>query len=97
VYLKIHYSGSNVVVAICDKDILGKTLVEGNMRVTIHEGFYCGEVVDAESVEKALITATTANLFGEKCVKCAIDCGMVNPLSVIYIDGVPHAQIFRIR
>ncbi len=95
-YLKVHSSGSTVVVAICDKEILGKTLKEGNMTVTVNEGFFCGEIVDAESVEKALKNATTANLFGERCVQCAIECGVVSPQSVIYINGVPHAQVFRI-
>lgn len=52
-YLKVHNSGSNVVVAICDKEILGKTLKEGNITVTVNEGFFCGEIVDSESVEKA--------------------------------------------
>ncbi len=95
-YLKVHSSGSNVVVAICDKEILGKTLKEGNITVTVNEGFFCGEIVDSERVEKALKNATTANLFGVKCIQCAINCGVVNPQSVIYINGVPHAQVFRI-
>lgn len=95
-YLKVHNSGTNVVVAICDREILGKTLKEGNVTVTVNEGFFCGEIVDAERVEKALKNATTANLFGERCVQCAVNCGVVNPESVIYINGVPHAQIFRI-
>lgn len=95
-YLKVHNSGTNVVVAICDKEILGKTLKEGNITVTVNEGFFCGEIVDAERVEKTLKNATTANLFGERCVQCAVNCGVVNPESVIYINGVPHAQVFRI-
>lgn len=95
-YMKVHSSGGNVVVAICDRDILGKTLKEGNLTVTVNEGFFCGEIVDAKYVEKALKNATTANLFGEKCIQCAISCGVVNPESVIYINGVPHAQVFRI-
>jgi hypothetical protein len=95
-YLKVHNSSTNVVVAICDKEILGKTLKEGNITVTVNEGFFCGEIVDAERVEKTLKNATTANLFGERCVQCAVNCGVVNPESVIYINGVPHAQVFRI-
>lgn len=95
-YLKVHNSGTNVVVAICDKEILGKTLKEGSITVTVNEGFFCGEIVDAERVEKTLKNATTANLFGERCVQCAVNCGVVNPESVIYINDVPHAQVFRI-
>jgi uncharacterized protein len=38
----------------------------------------------------------TANLFGEKTIKCAIKCGLIDPDSVIVIDCVPHAQVFRV-
>ncbi len=95
-YMKVHISGSNVVVAICDKEILGKTLKEGNITVTVNEGFFYGEMVGAETVEKALKNATTANLFGERCIQCAVNCGAVDPKSVILINGVPHAQVFRV-
>ena len=39
-YLKVHISGSNVIAAICDKEILGKTLKEGHITVTVSEGFF---------------------------------------------------------
>jgi len=34
--------------------------------------------------------------FGEKTINFAIKCGLIDPDSVIIIDGVPHAQIFRV-
>ncbi|AGB49042.1 hypothetical protein Metho_0795 [Methanomethylovorans hollandica DSM 15978] len=95
-YMKVHISSSNVVVAICDKEVLGKTLKEGNITVTVNEEFFYGETVGPETVEKTLRKATTANLFGEKCIQCAVNCGVVDPKSVIIINGVPHAQVFRV-
>ena len=85
---------SNVLVAACDKEMLGKKLKHGNTVVEIRRAFYEGEDVSEEELQKALQQATTANLFGEKTVKCAIKCGLIDPDSVIMIDCVPHAQIF---
>lgn len=85
-----------MLVAACDKEVLGKTLKHGNTVVEISKAFYGGEPVSEEELQKALEGATTANLFGEKTIKCAIKCGFIDPDSVIMIDCVPHAQVFRV-
>jgi uncharacterized protein len=95
-YLKIYKNGGHVLVAACDKELLGKKLKHGNTLVEISRAFYEGEDVSEEELQKALQGATTANLFGEKTIKCAVKCGFIDPDSVIMIDYVPHAQIFRI-
>ncbi|MHB8102940.1 MAG: DUF424 domain-containing protein [Methanosarcina sp.] len=95
-YLKIYKNGGHVLVAACDKEVLGKTLKHGKAVVEISRTFYEGECVSEEELQKALQGAMTANLFGEKTIKCAIKCGFIDPDSVIMIDCVPHAQIFRI-
>ncbi|MGP8321480.1 MAG: DUF424 domain-containing protein [Methanosarcinaceae archaeon] len=93
-YLKIHKSGIGVLVAVCDTDVLGKTLQYGNANLEISEGFYKGDIASEKQIFEALANATTANLFGKKAVACAIKCGAVDSECVITIDGVPHAQIF---
>lgn len=95
-YLKIYKNGENALVAACDKEVLGKTLKHGNTTVEINRVFYGGELVSEEELQKALEEATTANLFGEKTIKCAIKCGLIDPESIIMIDCVPHAQVFRV-
>lgn len=95
-YLKIYKNEGSRLVAACDKEVLGKTLKHGNAAVEISRAFYEGELVSEEELQKALEEAMSANLFGEKTIKCAIKCGLIDPDSVIMIDGVPHAQIFRV-
>ena len=93
-YLKIYKNGDHVLVAACDKELLGKKLKHGNTVVEIRRDFYEGKDVSEEELQNALQKATTANLFGEKTVKCAMKCGLIDQNSVIMIDCVPHAQIF---
>lgn len=95
-YLKIYKNGDNVLVAACDEKVLGKTLKHGNAKVEISRAFYEGELVSEEKLQEALGEATTANLFGEKTINCAIKCGIIDPDSVIIIDCIPHAQVFRV-
>ncbi|MDI3539438.1 MAG: uncharacterized protein PWR29_1695 [Methanolobus sp.] len=95
-YLKIHKAGESVIVAVCDRELLGKSLREGNINVTISEEFYKGDLVSEDDVMAVITKAGNVNLFGDKVVSCAVKCGVVDPSSVKIIDGVAHAQVFRI-
>jgi hypothetical protein len=94
-YLKIHRSADRIIVAVCDEDIIGKTLRDGNIVVTIDEAFYKGDIVSESEMIDVIKRYTNVNLFGEKAVTCAIECGAVNSSCVMIIDGVAHAQIYR--
>jgi uncharacterized protein len=95
-YLKIYKNGEHVLLAACDKEVLGKKLKHGNSVVEISKAFYGEAYVSEEELQKSLHEATIVNLFGEKTIKCAIKYGFIDPDSVIMIDCIPHAQIFRI-
>ncbi|SFM61457.1 DUF424 domain-containing protein [Methanolobus profundi] len=95
-YLKIHRSGDNTIVALCDRELLGRTLKEGNISVTVSEDFYKGDIVSEEKAIEVISKATNINIFGEKAVSCAVKCGAVDKSNVMIINEVAHAQIFRI-
>lgn len=82
------------VVAICDKELIGQTLEEGNLSLTITERFYKGEEKSKEEIKKLLKTANNLNLVGKKTIKLAINSGIVSKENIIKIKGVPHAQIY---
>jgi hypothetical protein len=62
----------------------------------VKERFYKGELKDVDALEELLEEATIANLTGERCVKKAIELGYVDEKRVLYIQGVPHAQMAKI-
>lgn len=95
-YLKTYENGEHFLVAACDSEVLGKTLKHGKSTVEINRDFYGGKEVSEPELQETLVKATTANLFGEKTIQCAIKCGLIDQGSVIMIEGVPHAQIFRV-
>jgi len=85
-----------VIVAVCDSEILGKKFKEGKLILKLDENFYKGEKVGNNDVKEALSCATIANIAGEKSIACAVDCGCIEPDTVIFIDGIPHAQMVQI-
>lgn len=96
VYLKVMYHGNEVVVAVCDKEILGKTFKEGKLKIHVSEEFYKGDLVEIEDAISAIERATIANLVGEKIIARAAKEGLLHKDSVIYIQGIPHVQIVKI-
>ncbi len=91
-YVRIHTSGDETIVAACDEDILGMTFREGVKKITVHEEFYRGESLPEEAFVERLALATIINLTGNEVVDIAIREGYVSPDAVLVIDGVKHAQ-----
>lgn len=95
VYVKSIRQGRETVVAVCDEEILGKTLTGGKVRFTVYEGFYKGALGEVDEAISAMRHATICNLVGKTIVKAAIDCKMVHKRAVIYFGDIPHAQIVK--
>jgi len=93
---KIHRIQENVVLACCDKELIGKTLEEGKYCLKVDEDFYLGEEVDEEKLAELLKEANNVNLLGEKPIAVAMKEGFINEKDLIRVKGVPHAQIFKI-
>ncbi len=88
--------GGNVVLAMCDSEILGKTLREGKIVFHVKEEFYDGGRVTIDEAVDMIQNSTIVNMVGKKCVEKAIAKGYVHPQAVLSIEGVPHAQIVKL-
>jgi hypothetical protein len=92
-YLKSYSVNKEILVAVCDLELIGRTFREGELHLSVNEDFFKGHPADEDEVKKALEDATIANLVGEQSVACGIDSGIVDEHCVITIDGIPHAQM----
>ncbi len=95
-YLKKYNTEGQVIVAVCDKNILGKKFREGKLVLKLDSSFYKGDESDETEVKEALSSATIANIAGEKAIACAVECGCIDPDAIIFIEDIPHAQMIRI-
>jgi hypothetical protein len=96
VYVNLKRIGRNVLLAICDAEILGRTLREGKIVFCVKEDFYKGAKVSIEEAVSLIKNCTIVNMVGKNVVKKAIEQGYVHPEAVLNIQGVPHAQIVRL-
>jgi hypothetical protein len=94
--MKIRKIGNNVLLSICDAEILGKTLREGKIVFRVTEEFYKGVEVEIEEAIAMIENSTIVNMIGKNIVKKAVEKGYVHPEAILNIEGVPHAQIVKL-
>lgn len=82
-----------LLVAVCDRSVLGDTFSEGKLSLTVTEEFYGGEPASPDAVAESLARCETANLVGSTAVGVAIEHGFVEEANVLDIDGTRHAQL----
>ena len=93
--VKVYRQGSEVLVAACDEDIVGKTFRGKDIKITVSSSFYKGDRGGEEMLVNRLQMATIANLVGKETMKIALKHGFVEPENIIQIGEVPHAQMAR--
>jgi len=96
-YMKTYKRDAGLLVAVCDKELIGKTFKSGELEVNISTHFYKDKLVGADAVLTALNGSFAGNFFGKKAVKLAIKAGVVSKEGVKKIAGVPHAQFIRME
>jgi uncharacterized protein len=96
-YLKIHrtYDGSSVV-AVCDRELLNRRIRHGEIEIHVSESFYGTNPASESEVASAIRDADNINIIGVRAIAVAAGLGLIDPSCCLLIDGIPHAQIFRI-
>jgi len=85
-----------MVLAVCDKGLVGKTLKEGKIELSVSQGFFGGEQITEAELRELLHEFENINIVGNKAVKIALEEELALEESIIEIENVKHVQIFKI-
>jgi hypothetical protein len=88
------YSDS-LMISVCDADLVGKTLTQGEIVISLSRDYFQEEVIEREEAAILLNRCSIANLVGEKIVAMAISMGLAKEVSVKRICGIPFLMIFK--
>jgi len=84
------------LLAVCDENVLGKSVSEGDLELEVKESFYKDEKCDSRKILRLSREATIINAVGKNIVGILIDEGFVDSKMVLKIQGLPMAQMVRI-
>ncbi|MFA4854982.1 MAG: DUF424 family protein [archaeon] len=93
---KVHGFGQSEVLAVCDKELCGKTLKGPLADFAVSKWFYGGEGLSEKELRARLREFENINIVGNKAVSIALAEGVVSEENVIDLSGVKHVQIFKI-
>ena len=80
------------IVAICDKELIGKKFEEKNMQLDLSSDFYKGEEKNEKEAIELIKGSYLVNIVGEKSVCFAKKVGIVDKSRIMKIKNIPHAQ-----
>ena len=83
------------IVNVCDSDLIGRTLVEGKLKMHISREFFGGVLVEEEEAVKIIKESAMLSLAGVKSVGIALAHKLGSPQAVREIQGVPFLMIYK--
>lgn len=94
---RIFKHGRDILLAISDISILGKTFREGELEININEEFYSDKFADENEIIEKIRNVTIVNAIGNEIIELMLKERMIAEDCIFRIQGVSHAQIISIE
>ena len=85
----------NVMLNICDAELLGKKIIQDELNMTISESYYGERLVEKEEAETLLKNSSIINMVGKETVSLSIELGVGSENGIKTISGVPFLIVFK--
>ena len=85
----------NTIVNMCDAELMGKDVVDGELKIHISESYYGKQLVDKDEAIFFLKSASIMNLVGKGTTSLAIDLGIGSKSGIKIISDIPFLIIFN--
>jgi hypothetical protein len=94
--VKVTEYQKNLMLNICDADLLGKSISENELTIKISEIYYGNEIIEIDEAKKLLETSTIINMVGKDAISLSLELGIGSENGVKKISGVPFLIVFKI-
>ncbi len=85
------------IIIICDSNLIGKKLEQGEFQLDLKENFFKGDEKSKQEVIETMKSMVqedaTFNIVGQESVDTAIEAGIINKQGIKTIQDVPFALI----
>ena len=85
----------NTMVNMCDAELIGKDVVDGELKIHISESYYGKQLVDKDEAISFLKSASMMNLVGKETISLATDLGIGSESGIKIISDIPFLIIFN--
>lgn len=85
----------NRMLNICDAELVGKTVRQSDLEITITKSYYGDRIVDEKEAESLLRTSSIINMVGQRTIDLSIKIGIGTAKGVKEIEGIPFLIVFK--
>ena len=85
----------NAMLNICDAELLGKNITEGELKMHISENYYGEKFVDREEAKTLLQNSSIINMVGKETVSLSLELGIGSENGVKIISDIPFLIVFK--
>lgn len=92
---KVVIASGNLMLNICDHELVDKTFQDGNTKIKINPNYYAEQNVDEHEAKNLLEKCNSINMVGEKTISLATSLGIGSEKSIRRIEGIPFLLVFK--
>ena len=85
-----------IMLNICDANLLGKKIVQGELIMNISEPYYGDRFVEQDEAETLLKRSSIINMAGKETTELSIKLGVGSKNAVKLISDIPFLIVFNI-
>ena len=80
---------------ICDAELLGKKIIDGELTMHISEGYYGERFVEKDEAESLLKNSSIINMVGKETISLSLTLGIGSEKAVKIVSDIPFLIIFN--
>ena len=86
---------NNMMLNICDVDLLGKNIVDGELNMNISKNYYGEKLIEKEEAAKLLKQSAIINMVGKNTISLSVELGIGSENGIKTISNVPFLIVFK--
>lgn len=93
--VKLSNYEKNLMLNICDKDLLGKKIIQDELNMNISKSYYGEKIIEYDEARHLLKTASIINMVGKNTISLSLELGVGSENGVKIIGGIPFLIVFK--
>ncbi|MFB5605502.1 MAG: DUF424 domain-containing protein [Nitrosarchaeum sp.] len=93
--VKVTEYQKNLMLNICDADLLGQNITQDELNITISKSYYGNQIIEKDEAKKLLETSSIINMVGKNTISLSLELGIGSEHGVKKISGIPFLIVFK--
>ena len=94
--VKVSNYQKNSTLNICDAELLGKNIIQDELKMHISESYYGEKLVEKEEAKSLLKNYSIINMVGKETISLSRELGIGSETGIKTISDVPFLIVFKI-